>query len=192
MNFSSQSCRRRSSAIPRSSDMAAWVWVLIRPGARMASGRSSRGLGWKRWSISARVPMAAIRSPRIATAPFSITRRCGSIVMTYRALQVQSAGSAASSDAPARRRLKIRGIEWLGEEIFEAIRFDLTAEVDQRDFDIATELPENLPARAAGRSQDLGIGGDCDTAESAHAFGYRFEDRDPLGANGETIGGVLD
>ena len=31
--------------MPRKSDMAACVWVLIRPGARMASGRSSRCFG---------------------------------------------------------------------------------------------------------------------------------------------------
>src|ERR1039457_1234690 len=28
--------------MPRNSDMAAWVWVSMRPGARMASGRSTR------------------------------------------------------------------------------------------------------------------------------------------------------
>ena len=33
--------------MPRNSDMAACVWVLIRPGARMASGRSSRCFGLK-------------------------------------------------------------------------------------------------------------------------------------------------
>ena len=40
MNLFSQSCSFMSSAMPRNSDMAAWVWVLIRPGVRMASGRS--------------------------------------------------------------------------------------------------------------------------------------------------------
>ena len=58
MNFSSQSCSLRSSAMPRNSDMAACVWVLIRPGARIASGRSRRCFAWKRASISAFVPTA--------------------------------------------------------------------------------------------------------------------------------------
>ncbi len=42
MKCSSQSCSFMSSAMPRKSDMAACVCVLIRPGARIASGRSSR------------------------------------------------------------------------------------------------------------------------------------------------------
>ena len=82
MYFSSQSWSFWSSAMPRKSDMAACVWVLIRPGARMASGRSRRCFGWKRASISAFVPTATMRSARMATAPFSMTRCCGFSVMT--------------------------------------------------------------------------------------------------------------
>src|SRR5579863_2249594 len=190
MNFSSQSCRRRSSAMPRNSDMAACVWVLIRPGARMASGRSRRCFGWYLASISALLPTATMWSPTMATAPFSITRRCGSSVITKRALQIQSAGAPAS-EKTKRKKLQKRYIEGFGEEILELERFGLAARIHQHDLDIAAEFPQNLPAVAARRSEYLGIGGYRDAAELAHAFGDRLEDRDSLGADGQPVGGVL-
>src|ERR1017187_2185940 len=190
MNFSSQSWSFRSSAIPRNSDMAAWVWVLMSPGARMASGRSRRCFGWKRASISALVPTATMRSPRMATAPFSMTRCRGSSVMTYRALQIQSAGSAKSTETK-RKKLQIRNIEWLRKEIFETIGFGFAVKVHQHDLDIPTELPENLPAGAAGRGQTVGIGGHRHPAELAHTLGDPLKKGDTLGADGEAVRGVF-
>src|SRR3954451_23866978 len=159
MNFSSQSCSRMSSAMPRKRDMAAWVCVLISPGARIASGRSSRCFGWKRPSISDLAPTPTIRSPRMAIAPFGMTRCCPSSVMTYRALQTQSAASAKRLTAETQRTQRIlrerneyflsanlRGglrlcrelkkgdIEGLGEELFQLVRFGLPAGVYQDDF----------------------------------------------------------
>src|ERR1035437_3617586 len=169
MYFSSQSWSFLSSAIPRNSDIAACVCVLIKPGARIASRRSSRFFAWNLASISAFVPTPTMRSPRIAIAPFSITRCCASSVMTYRALQIQSAGWA-SRETAKRKKLQIRTIEGFWEEIFQLIGFGFAARVHQDDFHVAAEFPQNLPARAAGRRQRVGVGRDGDAPELAHAL----------------------
>src|SRR5664279_1980 len=192
MNFSSQSCSLRSSAMPRKRLMAACVWVLISPGARMASGRSSRCFAVKRASISAFVPTPSMRSPLTATAPFSMTWRCASIVMTYRALQMTSAGSAAPSVKTKRKKLKIRDIEGLREKFFQVIGFGLALQVDQHEFHVSAELPENLPARSARRRQLGGIGGHGHPAEFADAFRNRLEHRHALGTKRESVGRVFD
>src|ERR1019366_1618942 len=191
MYFSSQSCSFLSSAMPRNSDMAACVCVLIRPGARIASGRSSRCFAWNLASISARVPTPTMRPPVTATAPCSITRCCASSVMTHRALQIQSAGAAASV-AIKRKKLQIRCIEGLREQFFQTVGFGLAARVHQNDVHVAAEFPQNLPARAARRRQHIGIGRHRHAPELAHAFGDGFKYRYALGAEGEAVGGILD
>ena len=70
--------------------------------------------------------------------------------------------------------------------------FGLAVQVGQHQFDIAAELPEDLPAGAAGRRQHVGIGGHRDAAELARAFGDGFEDGHALGAEGQAVGGVFD
>src|SRR4051794_2364246 len=112
-------------------------------------------------------------------APFEMTRRCASSVMTYRALQIQSADSARSgerkSDAETQRRraspkkslrlcvsassLQVRYIEWLREQLFQSMTLGLPSRVYQDDLDVATELPQDLPARAAGRGEDVRVRG---------------------------------
>src|ERR1017187_7812314 len=191
MYFSSQSWSFLSSAMPRNSDMAACVCVLIRPGARIASGRSRRCLAWNLASMSDRVPTPTMRPPVTATAPFSITRCCASSVMTHRALQIQSAGAAAS-EAMKRKKLQIRCIEGLREKFFQTVGFGLAARVHQDDVHVAAKFPQNLPARAAGRSQHIGIGRHRHAPELAHAFGDGFEHGHALGAEGEAVGGILD
>src|ERR1043166_7978966 len=223
MNFSSQSCSRRSSAIPRNRLIAACVWVLIKPGARIASGRSSRCLVLYFALISARVPTATMRWPFTATAPFSITRCCASSVMTYRALQIASTGSAAWS-MPASRQsvteactpgllalrdntgprrcsaglwppetiLEKRRIERPGKQFLQLHLLRFASRIEQRDLDIATEFPQNLPARPARRRQVVGIRRDRDPTEPAHALADRLEHRDPLRAHRQPVGRVLD
>src|SRR5947209_8117670 len=131
-----------------------------------------------------------MRSPRMATAPFSITRRCAFSVMTYRALQIQSAGSAASAEAKS-KKLQIRNIEWLREQIFQTIRFGLAVQIDQHDFDVAAEFPQNLTAGAARWSKDIRIGRNRGAAELADTLGNGFKHRHALGADGESVGGIL-
>src|ERR1039458_3980270 len=190
MYFSSQSCSFLSSAMPRNSDMAAWVCVLIRPGARIASPRSSRCFAWNFASISARVPTPTMRAPVTATAPFSITRCCASSVMTHRALQIQSAGAPASV-AMKKKKLQIRCIEGLREKFFQTVGFGFAAQVHQDDVHVAAKFPENLPARAARRGQYIGIGRHRRPPELAHAFRDGFKYRYPLGANSESIRRIL-
>ena len=171
--------------------MAAWVWVLIRPGARMASGRSRRWRGWKRASISALVPTPTMRSPRMATAPFSITRL----------LRVFGDDIARAPDpirGLGRQRCRRRGRNYryetskgFGKRSFKPIGFGLAARVDQHDLDVAAELPEDLAAGAAGRGEHLGIGGHGHAAELARAFGDGLENGHALGADGEPVGGVF-
>src|SRR6266568_3009302 len=115
-----------------------------------------------------------MRSPLTATAPSSITWRCASMVMTYRALQMTSAGSAAPSVKTKRKKLKIRDIEGLREEFFKVIGFGLALQVHQHEFHVSAELPQNLPARAAWRRQLGRIGGHGHPAEFSHAFRDRL------------------
>ena len=43
-------------------------------------------------------------------------------------------------------------------------------QIDERQFGIATELPQYLPARAAGRRQHIRIRRHCDALEFSRAF----------------------
>ena len=77
----SQVIRGRSSANPRNRVMAAWVWVLTRPGMMMpplASMVSRAGV----LPMRAVVSTAVIVSPVTATAPLSIRGRSSSMVRT--------------------------------------------------------------------------------------------------------------
>src|ERR1039457_6654026 len=132
-----------------------------------------------------------MRSPRMAIAPLSITRRCGSMVTTERPVQIQSADSAASAEMKS-RKLQKRRIEWPWEKIFQAEGFRLAVEVGEHQFHIAAELPEDLAASAAGVCQRVGIGHNGHAPELACAFGDRLEDSHALGAEGQAVSGVLD
>src|SRR5436309_1214682 len=97
-----------------------------------------------------------IRSPRTATAPFSMTRLGGADVRTQRALQIQSAGSAPKANA-ASRKLQKRRIEWPWEQIFEPKRFRFSVQIDQNQLHVAAELPQDLPACPARRRECIGV-----------------------------------
>src|ERR1022692_35606 len=103
---------------------------------------------------------------------------------------MKSAGSAASARTK-RKKLKIRGIEGLREEIFQAIGFGFAGQVDQHQLHVAAKLPENLPAGAAGRCEIFGIGGHGHAAEVADAFRDCLEHGHAFGAEGEAVGGIL-
>src|SRR2546422_922614 len=106
--------------------------------------------------MSALVPTSTMRSPRIATAPFSITRRCASIVTTYRALRMVSTASARRNSAKTKKLVKKRSIEGSREQVFQLECFGFAVEVNQGEFGIAAELPEDLAAGPAGRRQCVG------------------------------------
>src|ERR1039457_665722 len=131
-----------------------------------------------------------MRSPRMAIAPLSITRRCGSMVTTERPVQIQSADSAASAEMKS-RKLQKRRIEWPWEKIFQAEGFRLAVEVGEHQFHIAAELPEDLAASAAGRCERIGVRDDGHAPELACAFGDRLEDGYALGAQSQAVTGVL-
>ena len=78
-------------------------------------------------------------------------------------------GRFGASVATKRKKLQIRNIEGLREEIFQLVGFGFAVQVDQHDFDIAAELPEDLPAGAAGRREHAGIGRHRHAAELADA-----------------------
>ena len=65
-------------------------------------------------------------------------------------------------------------------------------QVGEQDFEVAAELPQDLAAGAARRRRRLGVGDDREAREGAVPFGERLEHRDPLGADGQAVGGVLD
>ena len=96
--FCSHSSSARSSASPRNRLIAACAWPLISPGITSAPCASIVSAASNLYSISARGPTATIKSPRIATAPSSITRRCPSIVTTVP--PVTSKSTLSLADAP--------------------------------------------------------------------------------------------
>src|ERR1039457_1755841 len=99
---------------------------------------------------------------------------------------MKSAGSAASARTK-KKKLKIRDIEGLREEIFQLIGFGCAVQVDQHQFHVSAKLPENLPAGAAGRRQIVGIGGHRHPAELADAFRDCLEHGHAFGAEGEAV-----
>src|SRR5215472_9430136 len=120
-----------------------------------------------------------MRPSLTATAPFSITRWRASSVITYRALQMASAGSAARRLSANSRKLQKRYIEGFRKQLFQMPGFGFAARIHQRDLDIPAELPQDLPAGAARRSQGVGVGRDRDPPELAHALAQRLEHGDP-------------
>src|SRR5581483_12358101 len=65
-------------------------------------------------------------------------------------------------------------------------------QVRELDLEVAAELPQDLPARAARRRRRLGVGDDGDARERALPFGERLEHRDALGAHRQPVRRVLD
>src|SRR5579863_5112237 len=119
--------------------------------------------------------------PATATAPFSITWRCASMVTTQRALQMASTGVVACAHTAGalsnKMKLQKGRIKCPREQFFQPQSFALAARIQQRDFDVAAELPQDLTARPARRCERFGIGGDGDAPELARAFRNRLEHR---------------
>src|SRR4051812_12788176 len=82
-------------------------------------------------------------------------------------------------------------IKWQRQQILELVVGALAFGRGEDDFEVAAELPENLPAGAARRRGRV-LEGDGDPAELAMAFRERLEHRDTLGADGQAVGRVLD
>ena len=119
MNFSSQSCSFRSSAMPRKSDMAACVWVLISPGARIASGGRAAASPGICASISACVPTAddaIARDRHRAVLDDATLRILGDDIA--RAPDPVGRFGGRSSEDEKEKSYKIRNIEGLREQSF--------------------------------------------------------------------------
>src|SRR5215469_9335736 len=129
------------------------------------------------------VPAARMRSPRTATAPFSITRLSASIVMTKRALQIQSTGSAHAVHAASASRLQKRRIERSREKIAHPQHIGLAARTRQDDLNIAAEFPENLPARPARGCEQVRVRRYGYPPELARTLRNGFEHCHALGAH---------
>src|SRR5208283_507723 len=83
-------------------------------------------------------------------------------------------------------------VEGPGEDVGQAQGLKLAVQVHQDDLEVPAELPQNLAAGPAGRSESIGIGGNGDAREADSPFGDSLQHSDSFGANGETVGGVLD
>src|SRR5579872_2534501 len=125
-----------------------------------------------------------MRSPRTATAPFSITRRDESIVTTQRALQTTSAGSAKTGSEKRRMRnacLQERSIEWPRKKAAQPQALRLAGQVRQDHLNIPAELPQDLPASSA-RGREVGsVGGNRNPLKFARALGDCLEHRHAFG-----------
>ena len=106
--------------MPRNSDIAACVWVLISPGARIASGRSSRCLAWKWRSISALRADAddALAADRHGAVLDDAPLRVLGDDVARAPDPVGGLGGERAS-APRGRSYKKRSIEWPREQIFQ-------------------------------------------------------------------------
>ena len=93
MASSSQACKGRSSAAPRSRLMAAWQWALTNPGSRTWSARSMDFCGWNCSARSATRPTARMRPPSTATAPRSMGCGDGAMGKHHRPLIISSQGA---------------------------------------------------------------------------------------------------
>src|SRR5687768_15207887 len=66
------------------------------------------------------------------------------------------------------------------------------AEVRKNDLEVAAELPQDLPAGAAGWRGRSGVGDHGDSTESSMSFRQCLEHGHTLGAHGEAVCRVLD
>src|SRR5688572_22204838 len=218
MYFCSHSISRRSSAMPRKRTMAAWVWAFTRPGRTMPPPASSSVRPRCARVTSAAGPTATMRPCWMATAPSAITRRDGSTVTTvaffttrstsapYAPAETESAaarrtifavmrlivcGGRGPRPRPGCRRSEVAIVERQGQEALHGPPHDPPPEVADQHFDVAAELPEDLPAGAARRGGRTRGGDDGDGREAAEALRDRLEHRHPLRAHGEPVGRVL-
>jgi hypothetical protein len=71
------------------------------------------------------------------------------------------------------------------------VRYHAAVQVGENDFNVAAKFPNNLAARATGRRQDVRIGDHGNCVEAVLAFGNSLENSHTLGADGQTVGGIL-
>src|SRR5436305_12614377 len=73
--------------------------------------------------------------------------------------------SALGTGAP----LQEAGVERQRQKVLQVVRALAIGEVRELDLEVAAELPQDLPARAAGRRRFVGVGHDRDPRERAVA-----------------------
>src|ERR1700692_1715813 len=109
-------------------------------------------------------------------------------------MRSQGAAARAAASTPAARiaRLKERRIESPWKQGTEPERLSLPLQIGEGDFDVAAELPKDLPACAAGRREGFRIGHHGDACETPRPLRDGLEDGNAFGTEGQTVGGVLD
>src|SRR5688572_23000265 len=65
-------------------------------------------------------------------------------------------------------------------------------EIRENHFDVPGELPENLPARTAGRGGLCRVRDDSDALERSVSLRHGFEYRDAFGAHRQPVSGILE
>src|SRR3954471_2200213 len=96
MYFCSQSISARSSASPRYKTIAAWVWVLMRPGMTTWPAASIVSFAANLAAMAAGVSMPTMSRPSIAIAPGERTRPAGSTVTTIPPEMTRETGRRAA------------------------------------------------------------------------------------------------
>src|SRR5215469_522607 len=89
------------------------------------------------------------------------------------------------------RALQKRIIEWSRKDISQFYRFALSLQIDECDLNIATKLPQDLPARPARRRERIRIRCHRDPRKCLRPLRHRFEHRHALGAHRQPVGGIL-
>src|ERR1700682_733478 len=206
----------RSSARPRRSVMAAWPCVLTSPGSTMRPRASHVVFAAYRALRSAERPAARILPFATASAPSSTTDPSVSIgtrraPTTRRSAATLPAGAflggaapvkirtrAAVGAATAKRRIRRRvtfaasEVERLGKENRQGQALALARGGGHDNRHVSGELPEDLPACAAGRRRFVRVRHDGDRPERANALGKRLPDRHAPRADGQPVRAVLD
>jgi len=100
---------------------------------------------------------------------------------------------ALSTRAPSDRAFSEEmSIEWQRQQILELMPAGLATQIGEDDFEVAAELPQDLPARAARWRRCDRVGDDGHPPEFAVPFGKRLEHRDAFSADREAVSRVLD
>src|ERR1039458_703164 len=71
------------------------------------------------------------------------------------------------------------------------MNFHFSIQVSEYHFGIAAKFPDNLPARATGRSEFFGFGDNRDCVKATVAFRERFENGYPLSAYRQSVTGIF-
>src|SRR5579859_1110988 len=89
------------------------------------------------------------------------------------------------------RSSQVGRIERFRKKVAHPQCFDFALQICQDHGDVAAKFPDQLAACTAGRRERIRVRDDSDGVKTALAFAHGFENRDTLGADSQSVGGVF-